>query len=201
MFGGELLRFKKHFLIFSAAWIVTAAVVSDTLLLSSFRSLSLNTDDGSPLPAMLLVPAAFAAAVFFIISPFCRLIVRRLRRKLVSLGGCLEYPFFRSFCTALAAAAAANTVLLCSRFLALLEILKKEEERRIHMLFFDQPDYLASRLDALSQRASFCGSAAVVITLLLAAAKAAAYLFLARALVRTYHKNAATAYTNSISAV
>lgn len=192
------MKFKHHFRIFTLAWAVTVLTVSDILLVSLFRSIDFNIEDPSPVPAMILVPAAFAAAGRLLIEVFSRLLVKRLRRHYLILEGVTEYAFFRNFVLLLAAGAAANTVLLYTRYRSVTELLIKEEERRIRLMHSSEPAYLEQCLDTLARRISTCDTAAVIITVLLVIVKAAAYLFLARGLVRTYHKNVHTAYSQEV---
>ncbi|MBQ7186401.1 MAG: hypothetical protein IJR91_02085 [Ruminococcus sp.] len=190
------MKFKLHFRIFTLAWAVTVLVLSDVFLISSFRSITLDPEKSSPLPMMISVPTAFAAAGIALVGVFSRLVIRRLRRHYFSLEGVTEYTFFRNFVLILAAGAAANTLLLYTRYRAVAEMLLKEEDRHIRLMYSDQPDYLQQCLSALADRVSACNTTAVIMTVLLFAAKAAACLFLARGMVRTYQRNVRLAYTS-----
>lgn len=192
------MRFKRDLLIFGLAWAVSVCVLSDILLISLFRQVALDTERLSPVLPMIGVSAGFAAVCRVLVVFVSRRIVRRLRRHWISLEPCTEYGFFRNYVLILAAGAAANTLLLYDRFGAVLEIVRRDEDRRLHMLLSDKPDELAHRLSALADRVSSCETAAVVITAVLIAAKITAYLFAARGLVSVYHKNAVTAYAQEV---
>ena len=192
------MRFKRNFWIFALAWAVTVCAVSDILLISAYRDIPLDTDRVSPVWAMILIPTVFAAAGRVLIGIFPRLLIRKLRRSYQALEGVTEYAFFRNFVLVTALGAAANTLLLYARYRSVTELLIKDEDRRLRMLFSNDPAYLARRLEAFASRVSTCDTAAVIMTVLLFIGKAAAYLFLARGLVRTYHKHAHTAYAQEV---
>ena len=190
------MKFKRHFRIFSLAWAVLVLTVSDILLISAFRGIDLNTGNSSPVLSMILVPAGFAAAARLLTGIFPRLLIKRLRRHYLALEGVTEYTFFRNFVLILTVGAAANTVWLYTRYRSVMEILIKDEERRLRMMHSSDPAYLEQCLDALTQRISTCDTTAVIMTVLLIILKAAACLFLARGLVRTYQRNVYLAYTS-----
>ena len=188
------MKFKRHFRIFALAWVLAVMTVSDILLISAFRGIVLDTDRKAPYPAMILVPAGFAAAGRLLAGLFPLLLIRRLRRSYLALEGVTEYTFFRNFALTLAVGAAANTVLLYVRYRSVMELLIKDEERRLHLLFSSEPERLEGYLAALTDRVSSCNTVAVIMTVLLIIGKAAAYLFMARGLVKSYHKHARTGY-------
>ena len=190
------MKFKLHFRIFTLAWAVTVLILSDVFLISSFRSITLDPEKASPVPMMITVPTAFAAAGIALVGVFSRLLICRLRRHYLALEGVTEYVFFRNFVLILAGGAAANTVLLYTRYRSVTELLFKEEERRIRLMNSRDPDYMQHCLDALADRMSACDTAAVIMTVLLVIVKAAACLFLARGMVKTYQRNVHLAYTS-----
>ena len=189
------MKFKLHFRIFTLAWAVTVLILSDVFLISCFRSIVLDPEKPSPVLMMTIVPTAFAAVGISLVGVFSRLLIRRLRRHYFSLEGVTEYAFFRNFVLILAAGAAANTLLLYTRYRSVTDILVKEEDRHIRLMYSGEPDYMQHCLDALSDRLSSCNTAAIIITVLLFIAKAAACLFLARGMVKTYQRNVHLAYT------
>lgn len=192
------MKFRRHFSVFALAWAVAVGVLSDILLVSAFRKIELDTEKGSPIPAFFIVPAVFALADILLISGFSLLLTRRLRRRYISLDGHREYAFFRNHVCILAAGAAANTLLLLNRYYSVMEILKKDERRRLHLMFSDNEALRDRRLSELDSLISRCGTAAVIVTVLMILLKAAGYLFSARRLVKTYHKNARSGYSQEV---
>lgn len=192
------MTFKKHFLIFALAWGAIVCAVSDILLVSLYWKAELDTDKGSSALLFFAVPAVFAAANYLLIWVFSLYLVRRLRRKLHMLEGAEEYPFFRNFVLIPAAVSVGNTVLLLDRWRSVRELILKDEDRRIRMLFFSEPDYLAQRLSLLSDRLSLYNTLAVISAVLIGILKAFAYLFMARSLVRCYHRHVHIAYSQEV---
>ncbi len=188
------MKFKRYFLAFALFWALAVCVISDILLISAFRQLPLDTGKHTPIAEMILLPTGFAAADWGLIMLFSRLLVRRMRRRMAAIEGTGEYAFFRNYVILLAAGAIANTALLLGRFRSVTAILEKEEIRRLSLLCSGQPAYREQRLEALSERLSFCSGAAVFMLIFLILLKAAGYLYIARSLVKTYHKHSMTAY-------
>ncbi|MBR4555828.1 MAG: hypothetical protein IKO27_09590 [Ruminococcus sp.] len=193
------MRFKRHFWVFALAWAFAVLAVSDILLISAFRNIDLDTDRMSPVWMMIIVSFAFAALGRMLAEVFPRLLIRRLRRNYLALEGVGEYAFFRNYALVLALGAAANTVFLYFRYRSVMEILIKDEDRRLRLMYSSDNAYLLRRLQAMSERVDACDVTAVILTVLLLLLKAAAYLFLARALVAGYHKHARSAYAQEVS--
>ena len=189
------MKFKKHFLIFSVAWAAIVAVVSDVLLISTFREIELDTAKIPSYAFVALVPLGAALVNWLLIAGACVFLAGKLRRKLYTIDLYGEYAFFRNYCLGLAAAAVANTVFLASRFYAVKELIAPDERRRLNLMYSGNIPYRDDRLSQLDSLLWRYGAAAAAVTVILVVLKAAAYLFLARQLVRTFHKNARSGYT------
>lgn len=192
------MKFKKNYLIYASAWAIFTAVLSDILLISAMRNLGTDVEKRSSAVFLITVPIVSAALCLMFITAVSWRIIRRQRRRFNSLEGHGQYAFFRNWVCALAVGAVLNTVLLCSRLTDVLEILRKEEDRRIHQLYFDKPEFMRGQLSLLDSRLSSYTAIAIIMTVLLSLAKAAAYLFSARTLVKCYHKHAAAAYGKEV---
>lgn len=191
------MKFKKNFLIFTAAWAVFIMIGSDVLLISAYRNISTDVERSGSLLWEILVPTAAAAVCWALITLFTLGVIRRQRRRYNSIENQGQYAFFRNWVCVPAVVSILNTVFLYIRFKDVLGIVVKDEDRRLHMLYFDKPQVLSDLLSKLGSRQSLYLTAALVITVILSAAKAAAYLFSARSMVKCYHKNAVSAYGKS----
>ena len=189
---------KKHFLVFSLAWATIVAVLSDILLISTFRSIRLDPEKGSSYAGVFLVPLAFSAANLLLIGGFSVFAVRVLRRRYHSLGGLREYAFFRNYVLILAGAAAANSVLLYNRYRAVMDILFSDEKRRINLMYSSEIPVRDKHLSELRDIISRYDTLALISAIVIALFKAAGYLFTARRLVRSYHKNARSGYSQEV---
>ena len=192
------MKFKKHFLIFTLAWLVIVTVVSDIFLISAFRSAELDTEKSSSAVQFFAVPAAFAAVNAALVIAFALFAVSQLRRRYHSIEGNGEYPFFRNYVILLSALAAANTLLLYNRFLSVLDIISADERRRLSMLFFSEPETKASRLADLQSRIDMYKGLAIASTALMIAFKVIICFSSARLLVRKYHRCARTGYSQEV---
>lgn len=192
------MKFKKNYLIFCAAWAVFTAVISDILLISAVWKLVTDVEKRSSVSFLIIVPTVTAALCFMLITLFSRGVIRRQRRRYNSIEGHGQYAFFRNWVCVLAVGAILNTVLLCDRFGSVLELLRRDEDKRIHQLYFDKPELMQERLSMLDGRLSSYTTAAVIMAVVLSLTKAAAYLFSARTLVKCYHKHAVTAYSKEV---
>ena len=191
------MKFKKNFLIFSGAWAVFSVIIYDVLMISAFRSVELNVEKHGSSLLIIVFPTAAAALMWAIVTFFTLGVIRRQRKRYNSIERHGQYAFFRNWVCILAVGAVLNSVLLYIRFKDVLGIIRKDEERRISIMYNSAPDIQRTQTSQLDDRIADYLTLAVVMTVILAAVKAAAYLFTARIMVKCYHRHAASAYAQS----